>query len=471
MKDTVDIIIWIIFTFCISIMSAYCFLAWVSIRALLKYLKTNSFTDYKAILNSALAPPISIVAPAYNEGKTIVDNAKSLLALHYNNYEVLIVNDGSKDDTLQKLIDAFDLSPIEMPINIQIPCKEIKAVYKSSNPAFKKFSVIDKVNGGKADALNAGTNVAQSPYITCIDVDCVLEQDALIKMIKPFLEETEKRVIASGGVVRIANSCVIENGKLVKVEVPDKFIARVQVLEYIRAFLLGRMAWSKLDGLLLISGAFGMFDKEIMIKAGGYNHKTVGEDMELVVRMRRYMHDHNLPYTVTYIPDPLCWTEAPEDYKILGRQRSRWTRGTMETLWFHRKMFLNPKYKILGLLSYPFWLVYEYMAPIIEAVGLVFSIFLAFLGLINWHFFVLLVIFVYTFAVMFSMLSLLTEEITFYQYTKRKDYFKLISAALLEPLFFHPFVVYCAINGNIELIRGKKNWGEMTRKGLSQPKA
>src|ERR1700749_1578145 len=235
MKDAIDFIIWIIFLFCVSIMSAYLILASISMVALRKHLKKNSFSDYNSILNSALAPPVSIIAPAYNEGLTIVDNAKSLLALHYNNYEVLIVNDGSKDDTLQKLITAFDLRRIKMPINIQVDCKEIRGIYKSSNPAFKKFSVIDKVNGGKADALNAGINVAKAPYITCIDVDCVLEQDALIKMVKPFLEETKKRVIASGGVVRIANSCVIENGKLISVEVPEKFIARVQVLEYIRA--------------------------------------------------------------------------------------------------------------------------------------------------------------------------------------------------------------------------------------------
>lgn len=468
MKEYIDFIIWIIFLFCVSIMEAYLILAAISVMTLRKYLKTNSFSDYNSILNSPLAPPISIIAPAYNEGLTIVDNAKSLLALHYNNYEVLIVNDGSKDDTLQKLITAFDLQLIQVPVNIQIECKEIRGVYKSSNPAFKKFRVIDKVNGGKADALNAGINVASAPYITCIDVDCVLEQDALIKMVKPFLEATKKRVIASGGVVRIANSCVIENGKLMSVEVPDKLVARIQVLEYIRAFLLGRMAWSRMDGLLLISGAFGMFDKDIAIKAGGYYHKTVGEDMELVVRMRRYMHDHQLPYTVTFIPDPLCWTEAPEDYKILGRQRSRWTRGTMETLWLHREMLMNPKYKILGLLSYPFWLVYEYLAPIIEATGLLFSIFLACMGMINWHFFVLLLLFVYTFAIMFSMLSLLTEEATYYQYTKRKDYIKLIYAALLEPIFFHPFVVYCAIKGNIDLVKGKKAWGDMTRKGLSK---
>lgn len=468
MTSLIDIITWIIFLFCASIMSGYLILAAISIVGLKKYLKTNSFSDYNSILNSSLAPAISIIAPAYNEERTIVDNAKSLLGLHYNNFEVLIVNDGSRDGTLQKLIEAYDLKQIEAPLNIQLECKPIRGIYKSSNPAFKKLKVIDKENGGKADALNTGINVASSKYITCIDVDCVLEQDSLLKMVKPFLEIANKRVIASGGVIRIANSCIIENGRLINVQVPDKFIPKVQVLEYIRSFLLGRMAWGKMDGLLLISGALGMFDKEIVIEAGGYNHKTVGEDMELVVRMRRYMHDNHLPYTVTYIPDPLCWTEAPEDYQLLKRQRSRWTRGTMETLWIHRKMLFNPKYKILGLLSYPFWLVYEYLAPIIEAIGLIFSIVLICFGLINWKTFILLSIFVYAFAILFSMLSLLAEEITFYQYKKRKDYFKLIGASLLEPLIFHPYLVYCALKGNIDLMKGEKSWGDMTRKGLSR---
>jgi cellulose synthase/poly-beta-1,6-N-acetylglucosamine synthase-like glycosyltransferase len=354
---TLEIIIWIIFVFCLLIMTAYLLLAYLSYKAMRVYFTKNSFTNYSIILNSPLAPPLSLISPAYNESKSIVDNVRTQLALHYNNFEVILVNDGSTDDSLQKLISNFHLEKKDIKIPQHLPTKEILGVYKSSNPAYKRLTIIDKVNGGKSDALNAGLNASTADYVTCIDVDCVLEQDALLKMIKPFLERTDKkRVIASGGVVRIANGCIIENGKLVKIEVPKSFLPRVQVLEYIRAFLLGRMAWSRLDGLLLISGAFGLFDKDIVIKCGGYTLKTVSEDMELVVRMRRYMHENKQEYIATYIPDPLCWTEVPDSYKILGNQRSRWSRGNVETLWIHKGIFFNPKYGRLGMLSYPYLL-------------------------------------------------------------------------------------------------------------------
>lgn len=253
-----------------------------------------------------------------------------------------------------------------------------------------------------------------------------------------------------------------------EINVPDKLLPRIQVIEYLRAFLLGRMAWSKLDGLLIISGAFGMFDKEIAIKAGGYNHKTVGEDMELVIRMQRFMIESEQKYLVAYIPNPLCWTEAPENFSILRKQRSRWTRGTMETLWIHRKMFLNPKYKILGLLSIPYWFLFEYLAPIIEFVGLLITLFFVILGVLSWKFFVLLLLFVYCFGVMFSILALLTEEYTYFQYRRIKDINKLLFGAIIEPIYFHVFTVYAALKGNWEKIRGNKDWGTMVRTGFDK---
>lgn len=467
-QHTISVFNWGILVFAVSIMSSYIVLGVISIRAMRGYLRSNSFIDYDVILPSALAPGISIIAPAYNEGKTIEENVRSLLSLHYSNYEVIIVNDGSKDDSMEILIAAYQLEKVNFSYKNYISTKEIKGVYKSANPAFNKLVVVDKANGGKSDALNVGIIISSHPYIACIDVDCVLEHDALLKMIKPFMESREKRVIATGGVVRIANSCLVKGGRLVKVNLPEKFLPRVQVLEYMRAFLLGRMAWSRLDGLLLISGAFGMFDKEIVIAAGGYDHSTVGEDMELVVRMRRYMIETNQPYTVSYIPDPLCWTEAPDNYTILGKQRNRWTRGTMETLWKHRRMLLNPKYGVLGLLSYPYWLCYEYLAPIIECLGLLITLLLAALGLIYWKIFLLLLLFVYTFAVMFSMISLLSEEYTFSQYKRKREYLKLVGTALLEPILFHPFVVYSAIKGNIHKMKGVGGWGDMTRGGFTK---
>jgi cellulose synthase/poly-beta-1,6-N-acetylglucosamine synthase-like glycosyltransferase len=451
--------------YCITLMSSYLILGTISLITLRKYLKKSKHIDYNYLLPSFLSPSISLIAPAYNEGLTIVENIRSLISLHYSDFEVVIVNDGSKDDTLEKAVIAYKMVPIDVTINEELVTKRIKNIYKSTLPAFKNLILIDKENGGKADALNAGINIAASKYVACIDVDCILEQDSLLKLIKPFLDG-KKRVIATGGVIRIVNSCTIKNGIITKVRVPDSWVARMQVLEYLRAFLLGRMAWGAIDGLLLISGAFGMFDKEIVKKVGGYKTTTVGEDMDLVVRMSCYMVEKKLPYKVKFIPDPLCWTEAPEDLKILGRQRNRWTRGTVETLWYHKKMFFNPKYGVLGILSYPYWFFFEFLAPIVEFLGLIWMFIAAILGIVNWHYFLILTFFVYSFVIMINMFAILAEEITYYQYKDFRDIKKLVASAMIEPFFYHPFLIYSALMGHIDLIKGKKTWGEMTRKGL-----
>ena len=452
--------------FAYLIMSSYLFLSMVSIFSMRNYMRKNGFVNYQTILNSELAPHLTLIAPAYNEERTIKENVQSLLSLNYNNYEVIIVNDGSKDKTLDFLLKAYDLEPVELEVNDVLKTKPVKRVYKSRNKAFKKLTVIDKFNGGKADALNVGINYSEHPYVVCIDVDCILEKDALLKLSKPYLELSDTRVIATGGVLRIANSCVSDGGRLVEINAPKKMLPRIQVLEYLRAFLLGRMAWSKLDGLLLISGAFGMFDKEIAIKAGGYDPNTVGEDMELVVRMRRYMIEKQLKYSVFYIPDPICWTEAPEDIAVFKKQRSRWTRGTMETLWTHRTMFFNPRYRMLGLVSIPYWTFFEYLAPLIEFMGVFVTIYLIASGLISWPLFFILVVLVYVFSVMISCLALVTEEFTYSQYMSSKDMRRLITAALLEPFYFHPLTVFAALQGNWEKLRGKNAWGEMKRSGF-----
>ena len=455
-----------ILIYSVTLLASYIFIGIYSIGETRKYLRKSSFTDYNLLASSSYSPSVSILAPAYNEGANIIENVRSLLSIHYNQLELIVINDGSKDDSMQKLIEAYQLEPVDYLYHVHIAAKPVKAVYKSTNPVYKKLVVIDKVNGGKADALNTGINLASNKYLVCIDVDCILEQDALLKLVKPFIEETDKRVIATGGVVRIANSCIVENGRLVDINLPKQFLPRVQTLEYTRAFLLGRMAWSRLNGLLLISGAFGAFDREIVIKAGGYDHKTVGEDMELVVRMRRYMEEHNIPYKVAYIPDPLCWTEAPGSYKILGRQRNRWTRGTIETLKIHRILFFNPRYGLLGMLSYPYWFFFEFLAPIIEFVGMIGFIIFAFVGIINWTFFFALLGFVLTFGWLYSIFAILMEVLTFNQYKKKGEVVRLILTAFLEPFLFHPFVVWSAIRGNIDLLRKKNSWGEMTRQGF-----
>jgi cellulose synthase/poly-beta-1,6-N-acetylglucosamine synthase-like glycosyltransferase len=432
-----------------------------------QYMRRNSFVDYRKILSSPLAPSISLIAPAYNEGVTIIDNVKSLLSIEYNNYDVVIINDGSSDDTIEKLLSAFNLKRIPYFIPNPLKSNAIRGVYKSENKAFKRLIVVDKENGGKADALNAGISVSNKELVACIDVDCIIQPDALMKMAKPYLENRDN-VIAIGGVVRIANSCIIEDGRLIKVNLPKGLLARFQVLEYMRAFLLGRMAWSKLDGLMLISGAFGLFKREIVLQVGGYDKTTVGEDMELVVRMRRYMMDQKRIGKVLYVPDPLCWTEAPSDKKILSRQRNRWARGTIETLVKHRKMFFNPKYKVIGLLSYPYWFFFEFLAPWVETIGLVFFGYLTFTNQVSWLFTLSLFAFVYLFALLINLLTLLAEETSFYKYNDSRDFYKMVIVAILEPFLFHPYVVAWAIAGPIDKWRGVKSWGKMSRTGFVQ---
>lgn len=458
-----------ILLYSIVILICYVFIGAFSIGETSLYLNKNSFTDYRMLASSNEAPSMSILAPAYNEASTIIENVRSLLSLHYHNLEVIIINDGSKDSSLEKLIEAYDLYKIDFFVNEQIKTKPVKAVYKSRNPVYRKLMVVDKVNGGKADALNVGVNVAKNDYYVCIDVDCVLEQDAILKLAKPFLETSSHRVIAAGGVVRIANSCNIEDGHLVKVNLPKKFLPRVQTLEYIRAFLLSRMAWTRLNGLLLISGAFGAFDRDIVIKCGGYNPNTVGEDMELVVRMRRYMEELDEPYRVSFIPDPLCWTEAPSTYRVLGRQRNRWTRGTIETLRTHRKMFFNPKYGLMGMLSYPYWLFFEFLAPIIEFFGTIGLIVYCFTYSVNWQA-IIIMIGVICIGILYSIFAILMEVITYNQYKHHKDILRLVLVAILEPFIFHPFVTWSAIMGNIDLLRKRNSWGEMTRTGFATEK-
>lgn len=463
-----EIVVWLFIVYSIMIFLIYSWVGIYAFGALKKYTNLNQYTNYKLIASNPNAPAFSLIAPAYNEGMTIVDNVRSLLSLYYNNLEIIIVNDGSKDDSITKLIQAYDLVLKPYDLVEVIPTQEVRGIYRSKNPAFKKLIVVDKVNGGKADALNVGINVSKGKYIVCIDVDCILEQDALLKLAKPFMDQTEERVIACGGVIRLANNCKVVNGKVVEVNLAKTWLGRFQALEYIRAFVLGRMAWSRASGLILISGAFGAFDKELVLKCGGYDPKTVGEDMELVVRMRRYMEEQNQKYKVINISDPLCWTEVPESTDILKKQRNRWMRGTIETLWKHRKMMFNPKYGRLGMVSLPYWFFFEFLGPLVEFFGyFVFVVFLLF-GIISWPFFFTLFSLVIAFGILYSIYAILLDLMSHQVYTKRKDLLTLIGTAILEPFFFHGKVVMAGVSGFRDYFRKKQGWGDMKRQGFQQ---
>ncbi len=454
--------------YALSIFSVYFILAVISAFVLRRFYSTAKISSNTEVLSSPFAPNISILAPAFNESLNIVENVKALLALYYTNFEVIVINDGSHDDSLIKVIEAFELERVSFVFNEKIKCQEVRGIYKSKKKAYNNLTIIDKANGGKADALNAGLNVAKGDYFISIDVDSIIDPYALQKMVKPFLEQTGAKVIATGGVIRIANSCKIEDGHLVDIRLPKKLLPLFQVLEYNRAFLLGRLAWSRLNGLLIISGALGLFDKEIVIACGGYQRFTVGEDMEMVVRIRKYMADQKKKYKVVYIPDPLCWTEAPANLKILGRQRNRWTRGTIETLFSHWDVFLRPKYGLMGMISHPFWVIFEWLAPLVELFGIIYFVIVASLGEANWPYFFVMLLFVYFFSISFTTYAILFDHIAFHRYKKKSMVFRLLLAAWIEPFIYHPLVLFWSIQGNIDyFIMKKRTWGNMTRVGLN----
>lgn len=445
----------------------YGILAFISILETRDYMKKNNFVSTNKMLSSRIAPSISIIAPAHNESLHIVENVRSLLSNYYANYDVILINDGSTDDSLNKLIEAYELIKVECLYNEHFKTKPIRnGFYKSKNPAFEKLIVVDKENGGKADALNMGLNISKSKYVVSVDVDSLLLEKALQKMIQYFLSTSDVQVIAAGSVIRISNSCEIKDGKLMAVNLPEKLIEKGQILEYLRAFLLGRMAWSRVNALMVISGALGLFEKKILIDIGGYDTNTVGEDMEIIVRMKKYMRDRNLKYKIAYIPDPLCWTEAPDNNKTFISQRNRWARGTIETLRKHRKVGFNPKYKSMGLISYPYWFLFERMAPIMEVLGLLYFGILLIREEIRWDYAISYAVLAYLCIVLFSITAILSEEFTFHQYKRKRMGFKLLLVAFIEPFYNHPLIVYASIRGNIDYyFNPTKKWGIMLRTG------
>lgn len=451
----------------VAVFAMFSAMGYLSSRNSLHIRKKSGIGDISQVMSSPIAPSITIIAPAYNESLTIVENVRSLLSLRYVNYEVMVINDGSSDDTLQKLIRAYDLEITERETDPEWPCKPIKNIYTSRKRSFDKLTVIDKVKGGKSDALNTGIHLSDSKYIGCIDVDCLLHPDALLHVVRAFFQRSKKRVIAVGGVIRVANSCKIGGGALEEIRLPKSWLARFQLLEYTRSFLLGRMAWGRLDSLMIISGAFGFFDREIAQQVGGYDVDTVGEDLEIVFRMRRHMRQQGTPYTIEYLPDPLCWTEVPEDVSIFVNQRDRWSRGNLETLSRHRKMFMNPKYGRLGLLSYPYWFFYEWLSPLLEFFGFLTVLLFWFAGMLNASFFLAITVLIYTFAVMFSLFAIFWEVWTYNQYPRVRDLLILIGCAFMEPLLFHPLVVWSSVRASYKKFFGlRAGWGSQVRKGF-----
>jgi len=333
----------------LSLNSFYALLLLLSIPELWSHWHLAEDEQLTLVLGTEALPPLSILVPAHNEEITIVESVVSFLTLQYPHHEVVLVNDGSTDATMMRLLGAYDLYEVPPAFMINVPTKPVRAYYRSRR--YSKLLVIDKENGGKADALNAALNAARFPYVLAVDADTLIEADALLRLARPFL--LGKPVAAVGGTIRVANSCVIEHGRVIEARVDRRMLPAVQVLEYLRAFLFGRLGWNRLGGNLIISGAFGLFKRSHLLAIRGYRTGSVTEDMDLVVRLHRYLREHDLPDTMSFIPDPVAWTEVPTSIRVLGRQRERWQRGLLETLWVHRDLLFNFRYGAVGLIAYP----------------------------------------------------------------------------------------------------------------------
>jgi cellulose synthase/poly-beta-1,6-N-acetylglucosamine synthase-like glycosyltransferase len=415
------------------------------------------------MLGSRVVPGISMLAPAYNEANTIAESVRALLALYYPNLEVVVVNDGSKDETMAVLIDQFHLAPIHPIYPRRVSSAEVVALYRSRT--HPNLVVVDKKNGGKADALNAGLNLSTGELVCAIDADTLIEPDALIRMVRPFIDDD--RVIAAGGTIRIANASRVESGRVVDTRVPRRALPGFQVVEYLRAFLFGRLGWNRLGGNLIISGAFGLFRRDLMLAAGGYLHETVGEDMELVLRLRRTGYEQGGAHRVDFIPDPVAWTEAPESFRVLARQRDRWQRGLADVLWRHRGLLFNPKYGRMGTIVYPYFVFNEMLAPVVEAVGFLGVILGLLLSAIDWPFAILFFLTAYGLGAVLTFMALVLEEMNFHRYHTFGDRVMLVVWALLENLGYRQLTVIWRLKGMWNYLRGSQSWGKMDRKGFT----
>ena len=432
----------------------------ISFFDIVGYMKKMKASDYKRYSESKNMIPISIIVPAYNEEKTIVDNIKSLLSLNYLEYEIIIINDGSKDSTKEKIIKEFDLKKVNQPVKKSLNTQEILGVYR--NTKYENLIFVDKLNGGKADALNAGINVSKFPIFASIDADSILEKDALIKLTMLFVEKPE--TVAVGGIVRIANGSIIKDGELIEMNIPKKKIAIFQIVEYLRAFLTGRTSLSKLDAVLIISGAFGAFRKKAVIDCGGYKVGIIGEDMDIIVRLHKTMKDQKKKYKIQFLAEPICWTQAPETFKDLRTQRRRWQIGLFDTLLNYRTMLFNPKYGTIGMISLPYYWIFELIGPVVEFLGYIFIPLSYLFGLLQFNSFIIYLIIAFLLGCTLSMGSILLEQISFCKYTSLKDTLLLMLFAVIENLGYRQLTILYRIEGILKFKKLRHSWGTIERK-------
>jgi cellulose synthase/poly-beta-1,6-N-acetylglucosamine synthase-like glycosyltransferase len=416
------------------------------------------------IADTPLAPPITLIAPAHNEESSIRVAVRNLLELDYPQLEIIVVNDGSADRTLEEMREEFQLRPVRAIYVPTLKSARVRGLYRSGVDA--RLLVVDKEPGGsKADAVNAGLNAANSPYVCIVDADSVLERDALLRIMLPILSDP-KRVVAVGGIIRVLNGSEIANGQLRRVRLPRKSIEVIQVIEYLRAFLIGREAWGQGNMLMIISGAFGVFRTDLVRAVGGYRPNAIGEDFDLVARLHRHLRDQGADYRIHFVPDPMCWTEVPSDLTSLGRQRARWQKGLLDVLLATRGMLFRPRYGRIGFFALPYLWLFEFAAPVLEILGIITIVVAGALGVLSRGFFLQFLLFGYAFATVISIGSVLQEEITYKRYNDWQDVVRLVSYCFLEHFPYRQMHMLWRLQGIWQYLRGNNAWAPLKRKGL-----
>jgi cellulose synthase/poly-beta-1,6-N-acetylglucosamine synthase-like glycosyltransferase len=447
----------------------YALFGYLGLRSVVIYARESSQLFLKDLLERDLELPVSILVPAYNEDRTIVASVGSFLSLSYPEFEVLVVSDGSTDRTIERLVEAFALVEHPRVYRRKLLTQPILRSFRSLR--HPNLIVVEKMRGGRADALNAALNHARYPLVAAVDADSVLDAEAILRASRLFLED--ERVVAVGGTVRPVNGADVEGGKVTTLRMPRRWIERFQILEYARAFFTGRAGWSYFDALLIISGAFGLFRRESVMEVGGFSTGTVTEDMELVVRLHKHFRRSRTPYRIVFTPDPICWTEVPSSIKVLRRQRNRWHRGLWETLWLHRDMLFNPRYGRLGFLAVPYFLFFEALGPVVEMAGYIVLILGFFLHTLFLEFAVLFLALSVLYGMLLSQMAVGIETLLLSRYPRVRDRLTLVGAAFLEFAGYRQLLTWERFIATFQISRKRGQWGEMTRAGIEsapQPK-
>lgn len=441
--------------------SIYTILLFSSLVAVSRHLKRIKYSAFRELLFSPETPPVSILIPAYNEKEIILRTVNSALALAYPCFEVLVINDGSSDGTLEKLISYYKLKKIDYVYRSFLKTAPVKGFYY--NPELPNLLVIDKVKSSKADSLNCGLNISRSPYFCTVDADSILETDALLRLMA-YVTESVTPVIACGGVVRVLNGLKLKNARTVEIDLPRKPLALFQVVEYLRAFLFGRVGWDMANSILILSGTFSLFNRAAVMAAGGYDACQVSEDMELILKLHRSFKENKKRYRIKFISDPICWSEVPETFKMLGRQRRRWQMGLLQSLLKHRQMFFNPKYGHLGLFVMPYYLFFETLGPVVELLGYVVVPLSYLLGLLSLKFFILFLILAMAYGIFLSTTSVFLEELTYKRYPRWKHLIKLLLFGVLENFGYRQLNSFWRFQALLRFLSGKRRWEYVEKK-------